>query len=377
MNIVKTIKQKLPYLGVSAALLLAAVAPGIISTQAFAAQVTERSIALSSSSFDADNVTYEVGFTAVQAAGAFTIDFCSEGTDPAEACTTPTGFSANVVTTATPDFSIGTKSAGKVIVIGDIDAADTVVVALDAINNPTAEGPLYARITTYAGESQANAGTPKLDQGSVAIQITNTISVSGAVLESLTFCVASATITQNCANASANAPVLKLGETVGTIKALQVGVVSTGLLYTQISTNATTGAVITLKSSTPCGGLQRVGAAICDIAPAQNLDIEGNDTTAKFGVKTGTAAATAGVTTATGTIQPAATSLYNSGSFVFNYAANNSTGVTSPLGDPFLDTDDKPADNQNMPLTFGATVTNSTPAGNYSTSLNMIATGKF
>ena len=376
MNIVKTIKQKLPYLGVSAALLLAAVAPGIISTQAFAAQVTERSVALSSSSLDADNVTYEVGFTAVQAAGAFTVLFCSNSPDPAESCTAPTGFTSAGATTATSGYTMGTKTANQLNLTSTIGAGDDVLVALDAINNPTAAGPLYARITTYAGATEATAGTPKLDQGSVAIQITNTIAVSGAVLESLTFCVASVDITANCANAGANLPVLQLGETVGSIKALQVGVVSTGILYTQISTNASTGAVITLKSSTDCGGLKRVGAAICDIVPAQISGITTNDA-AKFGVKTGTAAATTGVLTASGTIQPATGSAYNNSAFVLNYAADNLSGVTSPLGDRFLDTDDEPANNQNMPLTFGATVTNSTPAGNYSTNLNMIATGKF
>jgi hypothetical protein len=68
---------------------------------------------------------------------------------------------------------------------------------------------------------------------------------------------------------------------------------------------------------------------------------------------------------------------YNATTYAFNYVGTNLSGVTSTLGDPFLDTAGAPVNNQNMQLTFGATVTNATPAGNYSTSLSMIATGKF
>jgi hypothetical protein len=44
---------------------------------------------------------------------------------------------------------------------------------------------------------------------------------------------------------------------------------------------------------------------------------------------------------------------------------------------PFLETAGGPANNKNMMLTFGVGTSNSTPAGTYSTNLNLIAVGTF
>src|SRR5690606_2020028 len=113
-------------------------------------------------------------------------------------------------------------------------------------------------------------GDGVIDQGVVTISITDTIAVSGAVLESMLFCVASDEITANCANATSNLPTLQLGEDVGGNTALVPTAVSTGILYTQLSTNAATGAVISLKSdAVDCGGMLRAGdEGNCYIQPA-------------------------------------------------------------------------------------------------------------
>jgi hypothetical protein len=376
MNILKVVKEKSAYFIAAAVLTVAVVVPGLVS----AAQVTSRSIALSSSSADASAVTYQVNFTVPSTSaseGAFAIIFCSNSPDPATACTAPTGFATTGASSTTSGFTTVTSpTANSVVVAGTIAASANIAVNIDGLHNPTAAGALYARIATYADAAAATAdtaGTAGVDTGGVAISITPTIGVSGAVLESMTFCVARAVITQDCANAAANLPTLQLGETVGSTIALTPTAVSTGTLYTQISTNAVTGAVINLKSATPCGGLKRVDATGCDIAPALVGGITAGN--ALFGVKTGTVAATAGDTGANGTIRPIGA--YNNSTYAFNYLANNSTGVTSPIGDPFLDTNNAPVNNQNMDFTFGASISNNTPAGNYSTSLSLIATGKF
>jgi len=199
------------------------------------------------------------------------------------------------------------------------------------------------------------------------------------VLETLTFCVAGAEIEADCTNITVD-PVLELGETVGDTVALSPGVVSEGSIYTQISTNAAGGVVVRLKSNaTDCGGLLRAGAVAgtCDISPALNTDITPANDEAKFGVKTATATATTGVTNASGTLAPASGSFYNNTTYALNYINGDATGITSTFGDPFLDTNDEPANNQNMQLTFGATVNNNTPAGIYSADLSLIAVGKF
>lgn len=374
MKIASSFKDRAQKVAISAALLLAVIAPGVTLTQAFAAQVTSRSITLSSSSADASAVTYVATFTPTQTAAAYSITFCSNTPDNSVACVAPTGFDASAATSTATIAATANK-----LVVTHAMTTSQITDTFNNIHNPTAVGQFYGRIATYASASAAtsdSAGSAGLDSGSVAMSTTNTIGVSGAVLETMTFCVAAADIKANC-DLSGNAnPTLKLGETVGSVKALSSTAVSTGILYTQISTNAASGAVVNLKSATTCGGLQRAGAATCDIAPA--LTSGGiNQGDAKFGLTVGaSAAATQGTgINAKGTV--AASGTYNSSVYQFNYISGGATGVTSAIGDPILNTAGAPANNQNTPITFGVSIANNTPAGNYQTSLSMIATGKF
>lgn len=364
-------------------LLLGVVAPGLVPAFVSAAAITERSIALSNSSISATNVTYEVNFTSVSGAGAFVVDFCSNTPVIGQECTAPTGFDATAAASTTSGFTdVSDIAANTVVVVGTIAATTPISVEITGITNPSTVGPMYARILTYASDTHAdgyvddnpdNVGAP-IDDGSVAISITNTIGVSGAVLESMLFCISGSAIDADCTNTTS--PVLTLGETVGATQALVPTAVSTGNVYTQISTNAVGGAIIRLKSTAAdCGGLLRAGApTACDIAPALNTGITAGQ--AKFGVLTATATNTP-ATDAAGVLQPVTGSGYNDTTYALNYDENDTTGVTSIYGDPFLDTDDAPANNKNMELTFGASVSNQTPAGLYSTNLSMIATGKF
>lgn len=373
MNIVTTLKQKTGYIVASAALVLGVIAPGLVATYVSAAQLTTRSIELSSASVGATNVNYKAAFTATAAgaAGAFSITFCENSADPDAACTPPTGFSAASPTTTTTDYTVETGGANKVIVESAIANSEQVLVDIAGITNPTTSGPLYARIATFANATDAGTGDNVIDNGSVVIGITNTIGVSGAVLETMTFCVSKNPISVDCAGVSdpANLPILEIGEGVGDVKALQPGAISTGTLHTQITTNAVTGAVVNLKSGNDCGGLKRANVTTCDILPTLNANLA--EGTAAFGVMT--SAATGG----SGIFQPAQGSIYNATTYAFNFNVDKSEGVTSTFGDPFLDTGGAPVNNRNMALTFGASVSNSTPAGLYQTSLSMIATGKF
>lgn len=361
-------------------LLLATIVPSLAS----AAQMTERSIALSSSAKDADSVSYQVKFTASAGAGAFVIEFCDNTPLLGETCDAPSGFDVSSATAAgfTHDTSGDNSAANRYTATGTITSgANTITLA--GVNNPTNAGALYARIVTYTdgtgagGYTTAAPGT-HIDDGGIAMYITDSASVSAAVLESMTFCVAKVAPTKDCANAAANPPVLKLGEDVGDgVIALVPSALSTGDLFAQISTNASTGAIVNLKSSaTDCGGLLRAGApTACDIAPAGTSGTFALGT-AKFGVKAVADTDPSGATSA-GTFQPAAGSAYDDTNYRLNGLANNSAGVTSTYGDPFLDTDDGPINNRNMKLTFAASIANNTPAGKYSADLSLIATGKF
>ncbi len=385
MKSLRVFKREIGVFAAAGALILAAILPTIAS----AAQLTERSVGLSSASANASNVSYQVEFTPASDAGAVVIDFCSNSPLVGQVCNQPAGFSLNGATVAasTPGYTRSALADTNTIVLeGDLTAGDPASVIIEGVHNPTSPGAVYARIVTYDTATNAltydsdesmSQDSNRVDEGGAAFWILDTIGVSAAVMESMTFCVSKTAITANCANPTA--PTLQLGQASGDVVALIPSAVSEGTMWAQISTNAAKGAIISLKSSAiDCGGLVRVGgvAGNCDIKPATAGITSGN---ALFGVKTGTAAAAAGVTTPDpGTLQPYPTSGYNSSTFLLNYnAVGNATGVTSTFGDKFLDTDSKPADSINMPLTFGASVNNNTPAGLYSVDLSMIATGKF
>lgn len=370
------------------ALVLSTALPGIVS----AAQVTERSIELSSSSVAAPNVDYNIKFTAAGEAGAVVVEFCSNSPLLGDTCTAPTGFNINTGTTVGNSFTKnGATTANKLIVTGTIEEDDEVSIPVDGVQNPTAAGALYARIVTYTDSTGAIAyvsATPgaHIDDGGVAMSITPTIAVSGAVLESMTFCVSGEDITTiNCDNGNTlPAPTLRLGQDTGGVIALNSADTYEGTIYTQLSTNAASGAIVSLKSDTlGCGGLSREGAtsivAGCAIAPA--LAATFNDGEAKFGVRLGTATpvGTAGQFGGTYRIYDNGVDdpYYDTTALRLNYVAADASGVTSSYGDPILDTNGAPVNNMNMPVIFGASAANNTPAGNYRANLSLIATGKF
>jgi hypothetical protein len=346
-----------------------------------AAQVTERSIELSSSSAAAQSVNYKVNFKAGSAAEAFVLEFCSDTPIIGQACTAPTGFTVASATIASGATILDKAVANKLVIAREITANETVSVIVAGLQNPSAAGVMYARIVTYSDAESAqeyasnNLGDDVVDQGSVAISITPTVGISAAVLESITFCLSAVALQANCGGATP--PIIQLGETIANTKALNAGFVSTGNIYTQLSTNAGTGAVVSLKSSAVgCGGLVRADAPdACDIVPAQNTGIVAGE--AKFGVRTGESATdtTGAGITPSGVLQ--ASGLYNATTYVLNYSQNNSAGVTGPYGDPLLNTNSKPVNNKNMQLIFGASVANDTPAGLYSADMSLVATGKF
>lgn len=364
------------YLVAAVTLLIATLVTAFMPVITSAAQVTERSVALSSSAAARTGVEYTIKFTAVSAATSVVLDFCSESPLIGDDCTKPAGF--DVDSGAITGFTKDAASDDKTY-IGTAGTISTGVntLVLTGVTNPSANGTFYVRILTYTSGAPAYTSTSPgthVDDGAVAVAINNTIGVSAAVLESLTFCVSGAdTITDGCAS-GITAPTLRLGVDQGNgVVALDDQTLSTGNVYTQISTNASRGAVVNLKSNaTDCGGLLRGGTQDpedrCNIAPALAADFEAGD--GKFGLRTTTVAG------GTGTFQPSTFYATNT-EYRMNYISGNATGVTSPYGDPFLNTDNQPATNKKMTVTFGATAAPGTPAGLYSADINLVATGTF
>ncbi|MGK2896055.1 MAG: hypothetical protein ACSLEY_00420 [Candidatus Saccharimonadales bacterium] len=388
MSSFRLFDRRVGILAAAFALLISAVLPVLAS----AAQVTTRSIELSSSVADASGVTYKINFTPETAgAGAFIVDFCSDTPLIGESCAVPGGFSVeNATGTNVSDL------ASNTLLVNSALTADTPFsVEVANVHNPTAAGPLYARIVSYVDNTVASAyvaTTPGayIDDGSMALSITNGIAVGGSVLESLTFCVSSTAITGVGCSAGVNTPTLELGETTGSVKALSANKISTGDIYTQVSSNAASGVVINLKNNRTCGGLARVETpTVCEIMPSTGVsdfaNVDEDAGVAKFGVKVAADTTTDSTLSATGTLQAVAGSNYSGSAFHLNWVNGNATGVSSIYGDPILDTLNTTPDpdvqtqpsNKNMKLTFGASISPDTPAGRYFAELSLIATGKF
>jgi hypothetical protein len=166
------------------------------------------------------------------------------------------------------------------------------------------------------------------------------------------------------------------------IFALNSSALSTGSVFAQLSSNALGGTIVNLKSDAlGCGGLYLNGdTEECHIAPQNTPATSFAAGEAKFGLKVGSATQAPTVdglsSSGSGTFQIATGSNYHSTNYFIDYAEGDATGVTSTYGSPLLE-GDGPVDTMNVEVTFGASVTNNTPAGTYGATLSMIAVGTF
>lgn len=420
INLSSTAARRIFYV-VVAAVLMAAGLPFFNLGSASAAQLQNRSIYMSDSGVSGGSITsgvgsgaavmYTVSFDSVAQASSMVIDFCAEDPIVNDNCTTPTGFSASSATLGatavagtvdtTNNWSI-TAATGRVKLADtgtsgdDIQAATPQSFELSGITNPSTLGTFYARFYTYANTtwgsyvSAINVGT-YLDYGGVALSTTNTITITARVQEQLTFCVTKsdpATWTvPDCSDTSvaSNPPALTLGHGSPT-PVLDAQTVDTGTVWSQLSTNATAGASITMRNSnTVCGGLSADNGATCAI-PANNSGaatasgmLVGSSGGAQFGMYAGPYAV--GGMGTIGTVAGSA-AYFASGHAptdptpywgMDTVSTNNvktvyGSTVASTAGPVYRACDQ---------YTFAATAGLSTPAGIYTANLNLVATGTF
>ncbi|HSX06542.1 MAG TPA: hypothetical protein VLG92_02385 [Candidatus Saccharimonadia bacterium] len=390
----------------SVGLLLGMIAPSVLPAFASAAQLTSRSMALSSSVVSDTGVTYDIKFTApgsIDVGGGVGIEFCSDSPIVGQSCTHPTGLSASSATLTDVKVNGTTLGANKGSIAktaatvtwtsvssGTYSGGDSVEIVLANITNPsTANSALYARFTTYQAANisgftgGATVGT-YTDSGAVATSITNPILVQAAVKETMTFCVSGDVggtgPTGNCGTdanggsaVNVTSPSITLGH--GTPAALDSSQIDTAADWAQISTNAVSGAIVSMKNTNSgnCSGLFRTGASSCEIAGAGGTAVTFANGDAKFGVRlSNTGDAPFSQATPTGTITPVAP--YDGGSGT-QYGMGS--GVTGTYGDPIFNTTSAPIANKNVKLTFGAGAAPTTPAGIYRATVNLIATGTF
>ncbi len=436
-----------------------------------AAQLQYRSIQLSDSSpsngtFTAGigsglNVTYKFSFKTIQNASSMVVDFCSNDPIIGDSCTAPTGMS--VTTAAIDPTSTGnltstgwsitnTNSPNPRIKLAQGSGAQLAAGTqqnfnLTGITNPstvdaTTKGSFYARIYTYASTTfgdgvsktyttaSAAATSGFSDYGGIALSVDYVITITARVQETLTFCVSGSdpnnwTSTGDCGDAAVTStadptpgkygpPNIVLGHGSPTA-VLDTSAVDYGNVWTQLSTNATNGAVINMHSNIPCGGLSAdyvpPSSGTCAI-PAVNGGSNAGPTaitagTAAFGVAINkytptTQAGPAAIGTLTPTTQYYDPAFY---AFTGNVPTNvhygmdtvTATGYNAAfttVGPPFSGQSSYngsvigkfgstvltcigPISRVDARYTFAATSSLTTPAGIYTANLSLIATGTF
>jgi hypothetical protein len=417
MKSIRLLDRRAGYSLASIGLLLGIIAPTAMPAFASADVLTSRSVTLTSSAADAPSVGYDVKFTAPNnidgtgTPGGVVIYFCDDSPLLEASCNAPSGLTTTSVSLTTTKYGGSTASSvGSVAstaanslkwtAAADFTGGATLELQLAGIHNPSATGTFYARITTYADSTDLTSSTGTdataegtyQDDGAVALSTANTVGVTAYVLESMTFCVSGAAPSENCGAAESGCPAtsgcvtspdMTIGETTGSVIALDSTHLSTGQVYAQLSTNASGGAVVNLKSNAVgCGGLFRNGvsdAGHCNIAPQTATATGFSAGTAMFGLTVGSSAAApltaGGAGTGSGTLAPATG--YDATHYYIDAATNNSTGVTSTYGSALLTTSGTQTNNLNVPITFGASVSSTTPAGVYGATFGMIATGTF
>jgi len=345
---------------------------------ASAAQVTTRSIQMSSSNAGATNTTYLISFTTATAAvlKSIVIDFCDNTPIIGDStCTAPTGFTvgtptATVTGLPTPgSWTAASANSGRTLTLTyaanatTVNAGTAVTATLTTATNPSTDNhSFYARILTYVNGSGANSAATYApgsegtytDYGGVAMSTGKVINVTARVMESLAFCVYK--------TACGDDPSLTLGH--GTNSILDATTVDTGTAKFSISTNAQTGADVRWKGDTLKSGSN-------SIAAVNNAGSPGTITagTANFGLAVTSGGLGSGMSAAT-----AYNGNGNSGaSGTFNLITANVTGTYGDL----IATLAAPVNSSVTTVTFGATASNTTPAGIYTAAEQLIATGKF
>ena len=409
ITIPETIKNRT--YAVAAALVLFAIAlTAFPLSNVGAVQIQNRSIQMSDSAPSGGSITtgvgsgtkviYKVSFSTTNTSstiGGIVIDFCNNSPLAGETCTAPTGFNSNKATTAiynasgmgTGAFAVyssdaGTGNGNRIILTRATAAVLTSSVSFELGNgtngftNPSVADTFYARIYTYATAAAAQAhvtsgATGYIDFGGIALSTANVITITARVQESLTFCVSGAAPTSNCGGSSSPATTLGHGTTT---KALDSSVIDTANVYSQISTNAGSGAVIRIRNSnSSCGGLSLDSGTTCGIPPTN----AGSNVTPNSGataMQAGTAAFGLAITSGSGVT---ASAPYN-GSTASNYYGMDTTtsgsNVTTTYGSQVLACTG-PVSNVNNTWTFAATASNTTPSGIYTANIAAIATGTF
>ncbi len=249
------------------------ISPFVLVGTSQAAQITGRKVTLSTSAGGATSVQYDLVTAALPTTGtavkSVSLTAC---TTASGTCTTPSGFvnsSSTLVSQPTglgaaSGWTVNTATAGSLRIVNAANATNpsgSVAISWGGITNPSATNTtFYLRMTTYSD----SAWTTAVDTGTIAVSTANQITVTASVDESLTFCTGTSGITNtSCAGATGSSVAL------GTITPSTSG---TGTSQIGVTTNASSGYVITYNGTLPTSGantIASIGASAT--APTQGV----------------------------------------------------------------------------------------------------------
>lgn len=161
--------------------------------------------------------THLIGFRYTDFAtpiGSVRLEFCANDPVPNTTCTVPSGFdasAANVVTqSGEVGYSIHASSTQNVIILSRPAATPTFGASkyeFSNVSNPNILGTYYIRIQTYTA---TDASGLAVEEGGIAINISDALTVSAEVPPHLTFCTGVTITGMDCS--SANSFYIDFGE---------------------------------------------------------------------------------------------------------------------------------------------------------------------
>lgn len=248
--------------------------------------------------------------------GGFTIEYCTTAFAyvgaPDVACSGPAGFSGstwatgtvtvtNVTTPGTGTFTVAAPSANYLELTSGtpltVNPNDQLTINFPASEtryfaNPTAVGTYFGHISTYALNTQAQAGTPVADNGTVTSSTAEAISIQTRVQETLNFSVegednAVAGPTSSGSPGSCDPltqdGLIYMGDTNNALSATQT---YTANSYFRLATNSANGTKVYYSGDTLKSGSNAIDG-LTDAAPVASDD--GNE---QFGLALDLAAST-------------------------------------------------------------------------------------
>lgn len=355
---------------------------------ASAAQVTNRSVTVSSSAPSATNVTYTLTFTPGTSITHpdIILDFCSNDPLIGDSCTATAG-------TDVPDFTSAAAAGWTVTTIGgnrgvklttssvSLTASTPATIVITGVNNPSnvgTNGSFYGRLLTYnnggAGSNTSASPGSYVDYGGMALSTASNINVTSKVFETLAFCVFQ--------TACGTAPALILGDPTTGALSISNAYVNSNAQYT-IATNAANGVNITMTGNTLCrstGVNCLTGASaftISAVGGTASTSVVGNEQFGMCADVTGSGLTVAGTYKDTANNCHSLTTGVYAGTSLFGFNDVATTGGTNNAAGSQVISSSVAVPSYTGSFTFLGNINATTEAGIYTTSLNLVATGTF